>query len=124
MKYFLPLFLLLTVVAPLLLSSCGGEEPSYTTEKAYEVKGRYLSTDMRGESISIVHETVPDVMNAMRMNMRIDAPDVAADLQTGDVIRFDMVQTEMGWFARNIVVLPPDTELDLPENLREMGLHE
>jgi Cu/Ag efflux protein CusF len=77
---------------------------------------------MRGESISVVHETIPEVMNAMRMSLRIDDPDVAEGLETGDVIRFDMVRTEAGWYARNIEVLPPDTELDLPEDLREVGL--
>ncbi len=121
MKRFQPILFLLAIIAPLFLASCAGEEPA-STEQVYEVKGRYLSTDMRGESVSVIHETIPDVMNAMRMSLRIDDPDVAQGLQTGDVIRFDMVRTEAGWYARNIEVLPPDTELELPENLREVGL--
>ena len=115
------------LLMPLAYISCGNDEPRTTSETGtdkdvYEVRGRYLSTDLRGESISIVHETVPDVMNAMRMSLRIDDASVAETLQTGDIIRFDMVRSEAGWFARNIELLSPDTELDLPDHLREVGL--
>ncbi len=119
----LPFYFLL----PLTVISCGDDEPRRAgdhdrTEEVYEVRGRYLSTDLRGESISVVHETIPEVMNAMRMSLRIDDEAVAVGLQTGDIIGFDMVRTETGWFARNIEVLPPDTDLDLPEHLREVGM--
>jgi Cu/Ag efflux protein CusF len=114
------LFILIAAV-PVFLTACGDDEPT-PAEDVYEVKGRYISTDLLGKSISVIHETIPEVMNAMRMSLRIDDPDVADGLETGDVIRFDMVRTEAGWYARNIEVLPPDTELDLPEDLREVGL--
>ena len=115
------------LLMPLAYISCGNDEPRTTSETGtdkdvYEVRGRYLSTDLRGESISVIHETVPDVMNAMRMSLRIDDASVAETLQTGDIIRFDMVRSEAGWFARNIELLSPDTELDLPDHLREVGL--
>ena len=113
--------LLFCMTLPLFIAACGDEAPKHS-EEVYVVKGRYLSTDLRGESISVVHETIPGVMNAMRMSLRIDDPNVSDGLQTGDVIRFDMIRTGAGWYARNIEVLPPDTELDLPEELREAGL--
>lgn len=115
------LLLLLALTLPLAFAACGEQDPR-AGEEVHEVRGRYLSTDMRGESISVVHETIPEVMNAMRMSLRIEDPTVAEGLQTGDVIRFDMVRTQTGWYARNIEVLPPDTELDLPENLRDAGI--
>ena len=117
-KFLLPI--LLFAVLPFSFASCGNDEPA-ATEEVYEVRGRYLSTDMRGESISVVHETIPDVMMAMRMSLRIDDPTVSEGLETGDVIQFDMVRTQAGWYARNIEVLPPETELELPEHLREVG---
>lgn len=115
----MPLILLM-ILLPLFGTACGSDEPAPELE-AYEIKGRFLSTDMRGESISVVHETIPDVMNAMRMSLRIDNPMVAEGLETGDVIRFNMVRTEAGWYARDIEVLPPDTELNLPEELQDAG---
>ncbi|MFO8030789.1 MAG: copper-binding protein [Cyclonatronaceae bacterium] len=115
----MPLIFLM-ILLPWFGTACGGDEPAAEVE-VYEVKGRFLSMDMRGESISVVHETIPDVMNAMRMSLRIDNPEVAEELETGDVIRFDMVRTEAGLYARNIEVLPPNTELDLPEGLQDAG---
>ena len=122
-----PLLISLMAIS-LMLAACGDRheqhQHKHASEEAFDARGRYVSTDMRGESISVVHETVPDVMNAMRMSFRIDDESVAAGLVTGDIIRFDMVRTESGWYARNIEVLPPDTELDLPERLRSIGLPE
>ncbi len=115
------LLLILVLTLPFAFTACGEQEPQ-AAEEVYEVRGRYLSTDMRGESISVVHETIPEVMNAMRMSLRIEEPAVAEGLETGDVIRFDMVRTQTGWHARNIEALPSGTELDLPENLRDVGL--
>lgn len=120
MNHKILLSILILAVLPFSFAACGNGEPA-ATEDVYEVRGRYLSTDMRGESISVIHETIPDVMNAMRMSLRIDDPTVSEGLETGDVIRFDMVRTQAGWHARNIEVLPPETELDLPENLRDVG---
>ncbi|MDG5767424.1 copper-binding protein [Balneolales bacterium ANBcel1] len=73
--------------------------------------------DLQGESISVVHETIPDVMNAMRMSLRIDDESVADGLESGDIILFRMVQTDRGWYIRDIEPLPEDTELDLPPEL-------
>ncbi|MEX0681760.1 MAG: copper-binding protein [Balneolales bacterium] len=103
------------------LIGCSGEE-TQEIEEVYQVKGRYLSTDINGEYISVVHEAVPDVMHSMRMNMRIENASVAEGLETGDVIAFELFRTNAGWYIRNIEVLPPDTELDLAEELRNPGL--
>ena len=119
--------MLICLVISSAVISCGDDQPRDTgdsgvTDEVYEARGRYLSTDLRGESISVIHETIPDVMNAMRMSLRIDDASVAETLQPGDLIRFDMVRTEAGWYARNIELLPPETELNLPDHLREVGL--
>lgn len=114
----------------LFVASCGNDheadhahDHAQADEMSHEVRGRYLSSGPGGEYITIVHETVPDVMNAMRMNFRIDDPAETAHLAPGDIVAFNMVNTETGWYARNITVLPADTELDLPERLRHMGAH-
>ncbi len=124
--YHFALMLICLVISSAVIS-CGDDQPRDTgdsgvTDEVYEARGRYLSTDLRGESISVIHETIPDVMNAMRMSLRIDDASVAETLQPGDLIRFDMVRTGAGWYARNIELLPPETELNLPDHLREVGL--
>ena len=121
---------LFAVIAALFMLSCSAEESRPAQEvqsdyadaiDVYQVQGRYLSTTPEGTAISVVHETVPDVMNAMRMNFRIDDVSVAEPLRQGDIIAFDMVRTDRGWYARNITVLPDDTQLNLPDNLQQMG---
>ncbi len=109
----------LYLILILLLAGCGSETKE--EEEVYEVRGRYLSTQIGGESISVIHEAIPDVMHAMRMELRIDDPSVSERFQTGDIIAFEMVNTESGWYARNIEMLPPDTELELPDVLRDVG---
>ncbi len=106
------------------LTGCGnGEEAEPEEEASYEVKGRYLSTSVDETSISVIHETIPDVMDAMRMSLRIDDLSEVEDLETGDHIEFDMVHTQQGWFIRNIEKLPEGTEPDLPEELQDVGLN-
>lgn len=117
------------IVLPVLLlfaAACGDRQQNGEHENGqevtYEVKGRYLSTGMRGETISVIHETIPDVMNAMRMNFRLEDESEAEELATGDIIRFETLRTDAGWYARNIEILPPDTPLDLPEELQDIGV--
>lgn len=113
-------FILLPVLA-LSMGACTNEDEATENAEVYEVRGRYLSSDIAGEYISVIHEEIPDVMQAMRMNLRIDDPGVAESLETGDIISFDMVRTERGWFARNIEILPDDAGIELPEELRDVG---
>ncbi len=111
-----------------LFFACGSnsDEPEapVTSEEvpSYEVKGRFLSADTEVSSISVVHEEIPGVMNAMRMQILVRDFSVTEELNRGDIISFTLTRDGMSWFARDIEVLPPDTELDLPENLQRMGL--
>lgn len=122
----LNLVLLLIGVIPLLLISCVSEErPQPQSEAevtAYEVKGRYLATNPEGPYISVVHEEIPEVMNAMRMNLLIDDISISDNLERGDIISFKMVREGMSWYARDITPLPDETEINLPEHLQRMGL--
>lgn len=114
----LPVFL----ITLLLIAGCGNGSQE-EEEEVYQVRGRYMSTQIGGESISVIHEEIPDVMHAMRMDFRIDDPSISEQLETGDVIEFEMVITEGNdRYARNIEKLPPDTELDLPEVLQDVGV--
>jgi len=103
-----------------------GHAQGEMTESRHEVRGIYLGYDAEAHRISVAHEEIPGVMRAMRMNLHLaeDAP--APALTEGERIRFTMtgrVQDGMTWYADAIESLPADTELELPESLREMIGH-
>lgn len=107
---------IISIVIISLTAGCGNEEEP-DQQEVYEVQGQFLSTAVDGHSVSVVHETIPEVMDAMRMSLRIDDPALAEELETGDPIQFEMVYDNGQWHIRNITPLPEDTELDLPEEL-------
>lgn len=124
--YNLTSYLICSLVALFLLTTCSSDESSEieksTDNPSYQVKGRFLSLNTEGPFISVVHEAIPDVMNAMRMNMNIKHIEDAADLSRGDIISFTLNREGMSWYATDIKLLPKDTELNLPENLQQLGV--
>ncbi|QJQ97537.1 copper-binding protein [Halomonas sp. PGE1] len=103
-----------------------GHAQGEMTESRHKVRGIYLGYDAETHRISVAHEEIPGVMRAMRMNLRLAEGDAAPGLAEGERIRFTMmgkVEEGMTWYADSIEALPTDTELELPENLREMIGH-
>ncbi|WP_253447029.1 copper-binding protein [Halomonas sp. Y3] len=103
-----------------------GHAQGEMTESRHEVRGIYLGYDAEAHRISVAHEEIPGVMRAMRMNLRLAEDDAAPGLAEGERIRFTMtgkVKEGMTWYADAIEALPADTELELPEGLREMIGH-
>lgn len=118
--------LFLLIAASLMLAACGGEmetvpaEEQAAQEQTYEVRGFFMETDDAGQIITILHEEIPDVMRSMRMRMILEDAEGAQSLERGDMISFTMVRIGNSWYVRNVARLPDGTELDIPENLREM----
>jgi len=109
----------------LLLTACNTESEhthdgtEYSSE-LFEVRGVFVALNQQDSYITVIHEEIPDVMNAMRMNINIEELALAENLERGDIISFNLERDGFSWFARSIAVLPEDTELDLPQNLQEM----
>ncbi len=95
----------------MLLWGCGSD----SSADVYEVRGRVVGPDFGGLALRVDHEPIPGYMEAMRMSFRLANPEDAHDVQPGDAISFLYVVSENGSVIRDIEVLPPDTELDLPE---------
>jgi len=96
------------------------------TESRHKVRGIYLGYDAEAHRISVAHEEIPEVMRAMRMNLHLAEGDTAPELAEGAPMRFIMVGRVgdgMTWYAESFEALPVDTELELPERLREMIGH-
>ena len=107
-----PLFFVFFGWLMVFTASCGENEEEHS--EVYDVRGQYLRMDTDGQYVSVVHETIPGVMDAMRMNLRIEDESVAEDFQQGDIIAFKMTRTDRGWFIYDIEKLPEDTKLELP----------
>jgi Cu/Ag efflux protein CusF len=128
MKKHYSLFCLIFAVFLITTAACSGgqreqtPEPAVTEDPVYTVKGRFLQFNEENMTISVAHEEIPGVMRSMRMNLRLDNPDEAAALKPGDVISFELTRRGASWFVYDIEVLPEDTVLELPENLRDPGL--
>ncbi len=117
----------LMIASALLFSACGGEtevrdaEELAADEETYEVRGFFIETNEADETITIVHEEIPDVMSAMRMRMLLEDAEGAEGLSRGDIISFTLARIGNSWYVRNIERLPDDTELDLEERLMDMA---
>lgn len=118
---------LIIALAMLMSAACTGQqseknqEISDETVPVYTVKGRFIQFNEENMTISVVHEEIPGVMRSMRMNLRLDNPGEAAALEPGDIISFQLTRRGASWFVYDISVLPDDTMLDLPEDLRDLG---
>ena len=119
---------LILAVLLVAVAGCSGEQREQTpglTEPetpVYTVKGRFMQFNQENMTISVVHEEIPGVMRAMRMNLRLDNPDEAATLEPGDIISFELTRRGASWFVYDIEVLPEDTVLELPANLYDPEL--
>jgi Cu/Ag efflux protein CusF len=109
-----------------LLSGCESEtetipaEEQAAPEQTWEVNGIFIETDSDMQTITIIHEEIPDVMASMRMRMILEEPAEAEELSRGDAISFTMVRIGNSWYVRNIERLPEDTELELSEDLLDL----
>jgi len=121
MKYTF-LFLALFMAGLFILTACEDEmetipaEEKAAAEETYEVRGIFIDTRATEQTITIIHEEIPNVMPAMRMRMLLEEPEKAEELSRGDIISFTLVRVGNSWYVRDIEQLPDDTELDLEED--------
>jgi Cu/Ag efflux protein CusF len=101
------------LLALLLLTACAPAERPATTERIYETRGIYHGPRFDGEAASIEHEAIPDVMEAMRMDLRLEDPTELDRFTPGDRVRFDIVVRGAEVRARHFERLPDTTRLEL-----------
>ncbi|MGM0701747.1 MAG: copper-binding protein [Pseudomonadota bacterium] len=93
-----------------------------SAEEGHAARGIFLGYDEAEHRVTIAHEAVPDVMMAMRMHLALPDGEPTPDFSVGDKVAFQMfsrVENGRSWYAKELEALPADTELELPEELRD-----
>lgn len=93
-----------------------------SAEEGHAARGIFLGYDEAEHRVTIAHEAVPEVMMAMRMHLALPDGEPTPDFSVGDKVAFQMfsrVENGRSWYAKELEALPADTELELPEELRD-----
>ncbi|MCH8566678.1 MAG: copper-binding protein [Balneolales bacterium] len=120
------LMMYLMAISGIWLTACGGEtevsdQPDIAdAAPVHEARGFITAMDQELSTVSIVHEQIPDVMNAMRMSLLVEDFSKLDSFAEGDIISFEMFRRGNSWYASGFEKLPDDTELDLEERLLNM----
>ena len=71
-----------------LLSGChASTEKLPSTTKAFAVKGKVIATDPEHGEITLQHDAIPGLMEAMTMPYKLSRKEIVNELHPGDVIR-------------------------------------
>jgi len=84
MKTLLPLTALLLVIA-LVVAGC--QKPAATPQtKTYDVHGKVVAVDSQRQTVTLDHEDIPGLMQAMEMEFKVANPQVLENVAAGDQI--------------------------------------
>ncbi|MEM8558958.1 MAG: copper-binding protein [Bacteroidota bacterium] len=109
----------LVVIVLACFPACTSDSAGLPAEDAetYEVRGLYEGTRFEGAAVSVVHETIPGVMDAMRMRLVLADPAEVEGLAVGTKVRFTVTVGDR-LVASDFEALPDTTTLDLPDELQ------
>jgi protein SCO1/2 len=82
-------FLFALCIGSLSITGCRGTANSPATKsasQAYPVHGVVISTDAADGELTLKHDAIPGLMEAMTMSYRLDNPTILSELHPGDVI--------------------------------------
>lgn len=88
------------IFALLLAVSCRPSGP----EQRYELKGKVVSVDKRGSTVSIAHEEIPGYMDAMTMPFKLKDERLLKDLAEGDRVQATLVVAGLRSWLEDVVV--------------------
>ena len=109
----------------LSLAACGSDAPAdpaagddAAIAESYTVRGVYHGPRQDGAAVAVTHETIPDVMDAMRMTLRLGEDADVSELSEGTKVRCTVAFDGGRLVVRDFEPLPDTTALNLPEDLR------
>jgi len=88
------------VIVVLLMIACKPPQP-----RRYELKGKVVSVDKRGKTVTIAHEAIPGYMEGMTMAFRLKDERGLDTLQAGDSVQATLViEGYRSWLEELVVV--------------------
>lgn len=83
------------------------------TGESWTARGIYLGSKFEGQAVSIDHEDIPGLMDAMKMDFLIDSPEDMNGITEGDKVTFRLDYIDNRVVASDFYVLPDTTTLTL-----------
>jgi protein SCO1/2 len=95
----------LALISSLVFGSAGCRRQSPADEQRYELKGKVVSVDDRGKTVTIAHESIPGYMEAMAMPFRLKDEWAFKELAAGDRVQATLVVSgERSWLEGLVFV--------------------
>jgi protein SCO1 len=91
--------ILFAVVVSVVIG-CG--KTSAPAERLYEVKGKVVAVDAQKPSVTLDHEDIPGLMQAMTMEFAIPDPHLLNGITVGDSVRGRIRKDEGGYVLRSL----------------------
>jgi protein SCO1/2 len=92
-------FFLLCCLLPGFFQACTKPQ-----EKRYEVKGKVVSVDQKGRTVSINHEEIKGYMEAMTMAFRLKDETLLNEMQEGDKVAATLVVSDSRSWLEEVVL--------------------
>ncbi len=90
------------IFALLLAVACW--TPSTGPQHRYPIKGKVVSVDKRGSTVTIAHEEIPGYMDAMTMPFKLKDERLLKDLAEGDRVQATLVVAGLRSWLEDVVV--------------------
>lgn len=104
-------FLILAVISTALLAC---RPRASGPEERYPIKGKVVSVDKRGSTVTLAHEAIPTYMEAMTMPFKLKDERLLNDLAEGDRVQATLVVAGLRSWLEDVVVMRETVD---PSNL-------
>jgi Cu/Ag efflux protein CusF len=84
-----PWIWLVVLVFPCLLAGCkeSASDKQGAADKEYDVKGKVTEVDPKKQTVTLDHEDIPGLMNAMEMPFQVENPALLEGIKAGDKVQ-------------------------------------
>jgi protein SCO1 len=91
------------VLAAVVAIVMGCDQVSTPVERLYDITGKVVAIDAHKSSVTLDHDDIPGLMQAMTMEFAIPDPKVLNGIAIGDSVRGRIRKDEGGYVLRSLV---------------------